>query len=309
MRGSDRSLHGSPVLPGGMVDLQTAMAAAAADRQKRLDKTDAERKKRRSGADLGIERFDPVKHVAKEKAETASMWFVLAYAVVVALLNRHMLMGWVGPGDGFLLWFLPIAMLIFLPRLHRLVMPEGFVEHYTSGTWVKAGFLHTFTFLAISFLLVNPPFGDVTAASLDGDWEIAVMSEDGELTLASASGDVMDMDGEGFAWSTEDGTLHGDAWLMFTLTDNHEVSENNVEVRLSSNADPSGSVLLPVDTVPLAFANLSQSDADHRWFLVPLGADLVEGRWTITVDIEEQGSPWVNTRVYAWHLDVIDERA
>ena len=80
-----------------MVDLQTAMAAAAADRQKRLDKTAADRKKRRSGADLGIERFDPVNHVAKEKAETASMWFVLAYAVVVSLLNRHMLMGW---GDG-----------------------------------------------------------------------------------------------------------------------------------------------------------------------------------------------------------------
>ena len=70
-----------------MVDLQTAMAAAAADRQKRLDKTAAERKKRRSGADLGIERFDPVQHVAKEKAETASMWFVRAFAAVVAFMK------------------------------------------------------------------------------------------------------------------------------------------------------------------------------------------------------------------------------
>ena len=291
-----------------MVDLQTAMAAAAADRQKRLDKTAAERKKRRSGADLGIERFDPVKHVAKEKAETASMWFVLAYAAVVALLNRHVLMGWVGPGDGFLLWFLPIGMLIFLPALHRAVMPESFIEQYKPGTWVKAGFLHTFTFLALSFLLVNPPFGDVTAASLDGSWDIAVMNEEGELVFASASSDVSDMDSAGFAWTTEDGVLHGSAWVMFTLTDNHEVSETDVEVRLSSNADPAGSVLLPVETVPEAFSNLSRSDADHRWFLVPLGADLVEGRWTITVDIEEQGSPWVNTRVYEWNLDVIDER-
>ncbi len=291
-----------------MVDLQTAMAAAAADRQKRLDKTAAERKKRRSGADLGIERFDPVKHVAKEKAETASMWFVLAYAAVVALLNRHVLMGWVGPGDGFLLWFLPIGMLIFLPALHRAVMPESFIEQYKPGTWVKAGFLHTFTFLALSFLLVNPPFGDVTAASLDGSWDIAVMNAEGELVFASASSDVSDMDSAGFAWTTEDGVLHGSAWVMFTLTDNHEVSENDVEVRLSSNADPAGSVLLPVETVPEAFSNLSRSDADHRWFLVPLGADLVEGRWTITVDIEEQGSPWVNTRVYEWNLDVIDER-
>ena len=292
-----------------MVDLQTAMAAAAADRQKRLDKTAADRKKRRSGSDLGIERFDPVNHVAKEKAETASMWFVLAYAVVVALLNRHMLMGWVGPGEGFLLWFLPIGMLIFLPGLHRAVMPESFVEHYKPGTWVKAGFLHTFTFLAISFLLVNPPFGDVTAASLDGAWDVAVIDGDGVLVLASDSDNAVGMDGDGFAWTTEDGTLHGSAWVMFTLTDNHEVNENDVEVRLSSNADPSGSVLLPVETVPSEFTNLSRSDAEHRWFLVELGEDLKEGRFTITVDIEEQGSPWVNTRVYEWHLDVIDERA
>ena len=64
--------------------------------------------------------------------------------------------------------------------------------------------------------------------------------------------------------------------------------------------------------MPDAFTNLSRNDADHRWFLVPLvheGTDLVEGRWTITVDIKEQGSPWVNTRVYEWHLDVIVERA
>lgn len=288
-----------------MVDLQTAMAAAAADRQKRLDKTASERKKRRSGADLGIERFDPVKHVAKEKAETASMWLVLAYAVIVALLNRHMLMGWVGPGDGFLLWFLPISMLIFLPRIHRIVMPAAFIEAYTSGTWVKAGFLHTFTFLAISFLLVNPPFGDVTAASLDGDWEVAVITEDGELVLASASGDVLDMDGEGFAWTTDDGVLHGTAWVLFTLSDNHEVIENDVEIRLSSNA---GSDLIEAATVPDALLNLSRADADHRWFAMPLGSDLAEGRWTITVDIEEQGSPWVNTREYSWYLDIIEER-
>ena len=290
-----------------MVDLQTAMAAAAADRQKRLDKTAADRKKRRSGADLGIERFDPVNHVAKEKAETASMWFVLAYAVVVALLNRHMLMGWVGAGEGFLLWFLPIGMLIFLPGLHRAVMPESFVEHYKPGTWVKAGFLHTFTFLAFSFLLVNPPFGDVTAASLDGAWDVAVIDADGTLVLASDSDDAVGMGGDGFSWTTEDGVLHGSAWVMFTLTDNHEVSENDVQVFVSSNAG--SDKVEPVEVVPDAFTNLSRSDAEHRWFLVPIGDDLVEGRWTITVDIEEQGSPWVNTRVYEWHVDVIDERA
>ena len=201
-------------------------------------------------------------------------------------------------------------MLIFLPALHRAVMPEAFVEQYKPGTWVKAGFLHTFTFLALSFLLVNPPFGDVTAASLDGFWDIAVMDGDGTLILASASSNVTDNGEDGFAWTTDDGILHGTAWVMFTLTDNDEVSENDVEVRVSSNAG--SDTFEPVAVVPDAFTNLSRNDADHRWFLVPLvheGTDLVEGRWTITVDIKEQGSPWVNTRVYEWHLDVIDERA
>ena len=45
-----------------MVDINTAMAAAAADRRNR-GTGDKERKKNRSGADMGIEAFDPVKHV------------------------------------------------------------------------------------------------------------------------------------------------------------------------------------------------------------------------------------------------------
>ena len=95
----------------------------------------------------------------------------------------------------------------------------------------------------------------------------------------------------------------GSAWVMFTLTDNHEVSETTSKSVF--RATPAGSVFFPSKR-PEAFANLSRNDADHQWFLVPLGTDLVEP-WTITVDIEEQGSPWVNTRVYV-APDVIDER-
>ena len=49
-----------------MVDINTAMAAAAAERRNR-GTGDKERKKNRSGADMGIESFDPVKHVSKGK--------------------------------------------------------------------------------------------------------------------------------------------------------------------------------------------------------------------------------------------------
>ena len=75
-----------------MVDLNTAMSAASVDRQKRVADEGKERMKRRSGRDLGIEAFDPVKHVSKEKAETASMWLVIVFSVVVSLLMRYVLM-------------------------------------------------------------------------------------------------------------------------------------------------------------------------------------------------------------------------
>ena len=50
------------------MDLQTLMAEKDSYRSK-----DGEKKKRRSGEDLGIESFDPVNYVAKERAETGSM--------------------------------------------------------------------------------------------------------------------------------------------------------------------------------------------------------------------------------------------
>ena len=57
-----------------MVDLKTAIAAAQADRMKRDGAKNAEKKKRRSGADLGIEPFDPAKHHGKERADTCLLY-------------------------------------------------------------------------------------------------------------------------------------------------------------------------------------------------------------------------------------------
>ena len=74
-----------------MVDISTAMAAAAGERRNR-GTGDKERKKNRSGADMGIESFDPVKHVSKEKADTISMWLVISFAATMSLLMRYVAM-------------------------------------------------------------------------------------------------------------------------------------------------------------------------------------------------------------------------
>mgnify|MGYP005678976065 FL=1 len=90
-----------------MVDLQTAMAAAAAERKQRAGAESEERKVRRSGPNLGIEPFDPVKHVSKEKADTASMWLVIAFSAVVSLMMRYVLMPNTSPEKSDILYLMP----------------------------------------------------------------------------------------------------------------------------------------------------------------------------------------------------------
>jgi len=167
-----------------MVDLKTAMAAAQAERMKRDGAKNAEKKKRRSGADLGIEPFDPVKYVNKERADTASMWLVIVYAFIVTMMMRYILMPSTTLDKTDVLYILPLTMLILIPQIHRMVMPERFKEHYTKGTWFKAFFLYTFTFLSLSFLVVNPPFGDIVAPQLADEWGVVIEHDNGSYTFA-----------------------------------------------------------------------------------------------------------------------------
>ncbi len=129
-----------------------------------------ERVKRSSGRDLGSEAFDPVKHVAKEKAETAAMWLVIALSVLVSLVMRYVLMPRTTVEKSDILYLAPLSAIFLIPQIHRMIMPASFNELYTKGTWFKAGFLHTFTFLAMAFLLVNPPLGDIVAPQFADTW-------------------------------------------------------------------------------------------------------------------------------------------
>ncbi|MBT60984.1 MAG: hypothetical protein CMA63_05470 [Euryarchaeota archaeon] len=321
-----------------MVDLNTAMAAASADRQKRMVDETKERKKRRSGKDLGIEAFDPVQHVAKEKAETASMWLVIAFSVIVSLLMRYVLMPNTSQDNSDILYLLPLSAIVLIPQLHRMVMPKRFVEIYTKGTWFKAGFLHAFTFLAMAFLLVNPPMGDIVAPQLSGKWTI-VTSDGTEITWHE-SNKTREGERGTLEWTVEpDSRMTGDAWLLFGLADNVGVGEATVAVTLSNNngeglSMPSNESFWDenidqlnenyqcIESSPGECELNSAGEVSHRWhfvddylrphgeldqmFAVNIGTDLQVGEHQITVEISEQGDPWINTRTYSWTLNVVE---
>ena len=296
-----------------MVDLNTAMAAAAGERQKRMADEGKERKKRRSGSDLGIEAFDPVKHVTKEKAETVSMWLVIGFSVLVSLLMRYVLMPRTSVEKSDILYLAPLAAIALIPQVHRIVLPESLNEVYTKGTWFKAGFLHTFTFLAMSFLLVNPPMGDIVAPKLASHWAIA--TDDGEILLFNE-----DSSKDGIIeWEVEnDGRLDAEVWLLFALADNVnsdgaevkvELTHQSVVTELASDdyywANNSDRITNATKTDNSSAPNLVPHSKDQP-FAINLGSDLAVGSHDILVTITEEGDPWENERVYKWKLVVVE---
>ena len=298
-----------------MVDLSTAMTAAQGERRQRMPGEGKEKKVRRTGRNLGIEPFDPVKHVQKEKADMASMWLVLGFALLVTLLMRYVLMGVTDPENSKILYILPLTCIFLIPTLHRTIMPERFVEHYGGGTWFKAAFLHTFTFLALSFLLVNPPFGDIAAPELAKSW--TVIADDGEEVEYPFD---VSTKGTTLTWHTNGSTtLQGDAWLLFGLMDNKNSDGASVNVTREYQAnvttrdvnesywyDNAEAIKNGTSSSNKSSPNLTPHGDQDQPFAIFLGTDLGEGTHTITVVITEEGDPWENVQKYIWTLEIIN---
>ena len=295
------------------MDFKSAMAAARAEaesrqRKKRRDKDEKSEKKRsRSGEDMGLESFDPVNYVAKERAETASMWLVLGFAISVSMLMRFGIMPSMSHGDS-VLWLLPLLSVFLIPSIHRLIMPQTLVEHYTKGTWFKASFLHVFTWLAITLLLVNPPFGDIGSPEVAKQWTVVMIDENGNHSYPS----------DGPTMRVEEGNIKEleisldsfeEAWLIFAVRDNLDV--NNVELNLTLNGinlAPSTSAFENITAVGINSTwseEIIDNDREDLGYAVKLD-NLSEGFWEFRLTLSEQGIPWENTsEEYVWILRVL----
>ncbi|MDP6870354.1 MAG: hypothetical protein QGI21_06250 [Candidatus Poseidoniaceae archaeon] len=275
-----------------MVDISTAMAAAAAERKNRGISGDKERKKNRSGADMGIESFDPRKHVSKEKADTASMWLVMCFAIFTALLMRYALMS-NSKDNADLLWFVPMMMIFLIPPLHKQVMPATFVEHYTKGTWFKASFLHIFTWLAVTFLLTNPPFGDIVAPQ-QGHWGV-IVDQNGEFDYIDSSKGVV----------TLESGYESQYWIVLSFTDNDDPSLSEYKMEFND---------VEVENTWANISELNESALnpvrDHPGYDYPIVVEVPEnlsvGEHVLKITVTEQGSPWENTRTIDLKIKVIE---
>ena len=149
-----------------MVDVDTAVRASAYSGKKGSAAKGGGKKP------SALEPFDPSSHAEKEKADAVSMWIVIIFGISVALLMRFYMMPGMN-GTKQILWLLPVLMITLLRPIHQVFVPSRFFELYTTGNWVRSSFLYIFTWLALSFALVNPPLADIAAPHLAGAIDIA----------------------------------------------------------------------------------------------------------------------------------------
>ncbi len=149
-----------------MVDVDTALRASAYSGKKGSGSKGGDKKT------STLEPFDPSSHAEKEKADAISMWLVIVFGLTVALVMRFYMMPGMNSSQQ-ILWLLPVLMIALIRPLHQLAIPDRFFALFTTGNWVRASFLYLFTWLALSFALVNPPIADIAAPHLAGAIDIA----------------------------------------------------------------------------------------------------------------------------------------
>ena len=152
-----------------MVDVDSAMRASAYGGGKRRKKSDEDKQKEKD--DRVIEPFDPAATAKKETAEAYSMWIVIIFGLSVCLFMRYVFMDTL-TGPTRVLWLLPMLLISVIPSIHKILIPSEYYELFTMGNWFRASFLYFFSFLALSFILANPPLADIAAPTLSGGLDI-----------------------------------------------------------------------------------------------------------------------------------------
>ncbi|MEC7709021.1 MAG: hypothetical protein VYA39_04795 [Candidatus Thermoplasmatota archaeon] len=232
-----------------MVDVDTALRASAYSGKKGGGSKGGDKKS------TPLEPFDPSAHAEKEKADAISMWLVIIFGLSVALLMRfYMMPGMDGPQQ--ILWLLPVLMIALIRPLHQLVVPTRFFELFSTGNWVRSSFLYLFTWLALSFALVNPPIADIAAPHLAG-----------AIDIASSEG-ISDSDLEGRVYEIRISQDSIPVILGLAVRDNVDAlnSTMNLTVQKVGQMDPMISVYGSVSDIALAGTSATFDSVDpHDW--------------------------------------------
>ncbi|MGB1459212.1 MAG: hypothetical protein ACPG7N_03320 [Candidatus Thalassarchaeaceae archaeon] len=277
-----------------MVDVDSALRASAYSGKKRPKDKESKKEDVKSRK---IEPFEPVEAFEKEKADAFSMWLVIVFGLSMGVFMRYVIMPTLTKPEA-ILWVLPLSLVVVLPTMHKLLIPNHWSNRYDNGNWFRASFLYIFSWLAISFLLVNPPLADIAPPTLangidientesveyvawvDGTYTIALNQGTVDVVLGMAVRDNVD---------AENATVQVSFWRAGVMVD--ELANGTVSDLTAARAtfDSVNNSWKSVDKLGNPVVIKHSEDIGLAW---DLGTLTPAPNYEIKVRLSEVGDPW-----------------
>ena len=299
-----------------MVDVDTAMRASAFEKRKRGRGGSGDKEEPKSRE---LEPFKPDEHAVKEVADAYSMWLVIIYGLSVALFMRYVFMP-TTTEPSRILWVLPVSLAATVPSLHKLVLPSRIVELYTGGNWFRACFLFVFSWLALTFVLSNPPLSDIAPPTASNG--IDIQEADGIIDSSWRGGEYMlEIDRDEvhvvMGMGVSDNIDAESAQVLITLTHKgntlilaNDTAGNLTDAMGTFDELDSGDWLRGNETTLTRKANLGPKvsnraeDVSLAWDLGLLGPGTYDLHVEMSESREDMG-PWdVNTWTADWEIKI-----
>ena len=297
-----------------MVDVDSAMRASAYGGGKRRKKSDEDKQKEKD--DRVMEPFDPAATAKKETAEAYSMWIVIIFGLSVCLFMRYVFMDTL-TGPTRVLWLLPMLLISVIPSIHKILIPSEYYELFTMGNWFRASFLYFFSFLALSFILANPPLADIAAPTLSGGLDIetneAVVDTrwSGGTYYIETNQDTIDIVlGMGVRDNVDAETamMSASIWYRGEMIANlshgavgelDEAQQRYDEVDGNWTRGNSKGLLTKGDLGPKVASRAD--DIGLAWEI----SDMQLGDYEVRISLSEEGDPWDNTWDAVYTINVV----
>ena len=297
-----------------MVDVDSAMRASAYGGGKRRKKSDEDKQKEKD--DRVMEPFDPAATAKKETAEAYSMWIVIIFGLSVCLFMRYVFMDTL-TGPTRVLWLLPMLLISVIPSIHKILIPSEYYELFTMGNWFRASFLYFFSFLALSFILANPPLADIAAPTLSGGLDIetneAVVDTrwSGGTYYIETNQDTIDVVlGMGVRDNVDAETamMSASIWYRGEMIANlshgavgelDEAQQRYDEVDGNWTRGNSKGLLTKGDLGPKVASRAD--DIGLAWEI----SDMQLGDYEVRISLSEEGDPWDNTWEAVYTINVV----
>ena len=276
-----------------MVDVDSALRASAYSGKKRPKGSDSKKEEVKSRK---IEPFEPGEAFEKEKADAFSMWLVIVFGLTMGLIMRYVVMPTLSQSEA-ILWVLPLSLVVILPTMHKLLIPNKWSDRYDGGNWFRASFLYIFSWLAISFLLVNPPLADIApptlangidvqntdsiedAGMIDGTYTIALNQGTVDVVLGMAVRDNVD---------AENATVQVSFWKYGALVGELANGTASDLTEARATFESVNNSWVSVDKLGNPVVIKHSEDIGLAWDL----GSLTPGQYEIKVRLSEVGDPW-----------------